>query len=96
MSRIVYLYVKSLFLQYPFMNCSNDQYNACYPSINLQPLLLRCEVITPHGISKWDIYNFRFMTINSFNNLLIGYKWSTRVNEKLLQKDISEDQWVAK
>ena len=33
---------------------------------------------------------------NLFNNLLIGYKWSTRVNEKLLQKDISEDQWVAK
>ena len=36
------------------------------------------------------------MTIDSFNNLLIGYKWSTRVNDKLLQKDISEDQWVAK
>ena len=37
-------------------------------------------------------YNFNFMIFNSFNNLLIGYKWSTRVNDKLLQKDISEDQ----
>ena len=31
------------------------------------------------------------MIFNSFNNLLIGYKWSIRVNDKLLQKDISED-----
>ena len=31
------------------------------------------------------------MIFNSFNKLLIGYKWSTRVNDKLLQKDISED-----
>ena len=31
------------------------------------------------------------MIFNSFNNLLIGYKWSTRVNDKVLQKDISED-----
>ena len=31
------------------------------------------------------------MTFNSFNNLLIGYKWSTRVNDKLLQKDKNED-----
>ena len=31
------------------------------------------------------------MMFNSFNNLLIGYKWSTRVNDKLLQKDINED-----
>ena len=31
------------------------------------------------------------MIFYSFNNLLIGYKWSTRVNDKLLQKDISED-----
>ena len=29
MSKIVYLYVKSLFLQYSFMNCSSDQYNVC-------------------------------------------------------------------
>ena len=36
--------------------------------------------------------NFNFMIFNSFNNLLIGYKLSTRVNDKLLQKDISEDQ----
>ena len=36
-------------------------------------------------------YNFNFMIFNSFNDLLIGYKWSTRVNDKLLQKDISED-----
>ena len=36
-------------------------------------------------------YNFNFMIFNSFNNLLIGYKWSTRVNDKLLQKDINED-----
>ena len=36
-------------------------------------------------------YNFNFMIFNSLNNLLIGYKWSTRVNDKLLQKDISED-----
>ena len=38
--------------------------------------------------------NFRFMTFKSFNHLLVGYNWSTRVNDKLLQKDISEDQWV--
>ena len=31
------------------------------------------------------------MTFKSFNHLLIGYKWSTRVNGKLLQKDTSED-----
>ena len=31
------------------------------------------------------------MTFNLFNNLLIGYKWSTRVNDKLLQKYINED-----
>ena len=37
-------------------------------------------------------YNFNFMMFNSFNKLLIGYKWSMRVNDKLLQKDISEDQ----
>ena len=36
-------------------------------------------------------YHFNFMIFNSFNNLLIGYKWSTRVNDKLLQKDINED-----
>ena len=36
-------------------------------------------------------YNFSFIIFNLFNNLLIGYKWSTRVNDKLLQKDISED-----
>ena len=34
------------------------------------------------------------MTFNLFNNLLIGYKWSTRVNEKLLQKDINEDHEI--
>ena len=34
--------------------------------------------------------NFNFMIFNSFNNLLIGSKWST--SEKLLQKHISEDQ----
>ena len=38
------------------------------------------------------VYNLKFMTFNSFNNLLIWYKWSTRVNDKLLQKDIIEDQ----
>ena len=37
-------------------------------------------------------YNFSFIVFNLFNNLLIGYKWSTRVNDKLLQKDIGEDQ----
>ena len=31
------------------------------------------------------------MIFNSFKNLLIGYKWSTRVNDKLLQKYTSED-----
>ena len=31
------------------------------------------------------------MAFNLFNNLLIGYKWSTRVNDKLLQKDINDD-----
>ena len=31
------------------------------------------------------------MIINSFNNLLIGYKWSKRANDKLLRKDINED-----
>ena len=37
-------------------------------------------------------YNFNFITFDLYNNLLIGYKWSTRVNDKLLQKDMSEDQ----
>ena len=37
------------------------------------------------------IYNFNFMIFNSFNNLLIGYTWSTRVTDKLLQKNINED-----
>ena len=37
-------------------------------------------------------YNFNFMIYNPFNNLLKGYKSSTRVNDKLLQKYISEDQ----
>ena len=37
-------------------------------------------------------YNFSFIIFNLVNTLLIGYKWSTRVNDKLLQKDISEDQ----
>ena len=31
------------------------------------------------------------MTFNLFNNLLTGYKRSTRVNDKLLQNDINED-----
>ena len=31
------------------------------------------------------------MTFSLFNILPIGYKWSTRVNEKLLQNDINED-----
>ena len=31
------------------------------------------------------------MTFNLFKNLLTGYKWSTRVSDKLLQKDINED-----
>ena len=30
------------------------------------------------------------MTFNLFNTSLIEYNWSTRVNDKLLQKDISE------
>ena len=36
-------------------------------------------------------FSFNFMIFNSFNNLLLWYKWTTRVNDKLLQKDISED-----
>ena len=36
-------------------------------------------------------YNFSFITFSLFNNLLIGYKCSTRVNDKLLQKDIDEE-----
>ena len=31
------------------------------------------------------------MTFNLFNNLLIGYKRSTRANDKLHKKDINED-----
>ena len=96
MSKIVYLYVKSLFLQYSFMNCSSDQFCVCQLPISLLPILIMCEVITPHVISIWNIYKFRFMIFNSFNHLLIGYTWSTWVNDKLLQKDISEEYWVVK
>ena len=51
--------------------------------------LSKPNVKLPLGM-KWR-YNLKFMIFNSFNNLLTGYKWSTRVNDKLLQKDISED-----
>ena len=37
-------------------------------------------------------YNFSFIIFNLFNNLLIEYKCSTRVSDKLLHKDISGDQ----
>ena len=51
--------------------------------------LFKPNVKLPLGM-VW-FYNFNFMIFNSFNNLLIGYKWSMRVIDKLLQKDISED-----
>ena len=56
--------------------------------VKLQKLSLpKPNVKLPLGMI-WT-YNFNFMI---FNNLLIGYKWSTRVNDKLLQKDEREDE----
>ena len=59
--------------------------------VKLQKISLsKPNVKLPLGMT-WT-YNFSFIILNLFNNLLIGYKWSTRVNDRLLQKDISEDQ----
>ena len=58
--------------------------------VKLQKISLsKPNVKLPLGMT-WT-YNFSFIILNLFNNLLIGYKWSTRVNDKLLQKDKSED-----
>ena len=70
MSKIVYLYVKSLFLYYSFMNCSSDQCCVCWLSISLLPILIMCEVITPHVISIWNIYKFWFYNIQFIQPLL--------------------------
>ena len=59
--------------------------------VKLQKLSLSKPNVKPLLGMIWT-YNFNFMILNSFNNLLLGYKWSTRVNDKLLHKDISEDQ----
>ena len=77
---------------------TNYSWTSCMTNIVIVKLqkisLSKPNVKLPLGMI-WT-YNFRFMTFNSFNHLLTGYKWSTRVNDKLLQKDISEDQWVVK
>ena len=59
--------------------------------VKLQKLSLYKPNVKPLLGMIWTC-NLNFMIMNSFNNLLIRYKWSTRVNDKLLQKDISEDQ----
>ena len=41
----------------------------------------------------WETSNFFKIKIPPCSK---RYKWSTRANDKLLQKDISEDQWVVK
>ena len=47
--------------------------------------------LLPMG-QAYEAYKFKLYDIQFIHILLIGYKWSARVNDKLLQKDISEDQ----
>ena len=73
---------------------TNYSWIACMTNIVIVKLqkisLSKPNVKLPLGMI-WT-YNFNFMIFNSFNKLPIGCKWSTRVSDKLLQKDISEDQ----
>ena len=72
---------------------TNYSWIACMTNIvivKLQKLSLYKPNVKPLLGMIWT-YNFNFIIFSSFNNLLIGYKWSTRVNDKLLQKDINED-----
>ena len=72
---------------------ANHSWIACMTNIVIVKLqkipLSKPNVKLPLGMI-WT-YNFNFMIFNSFNNSLIVYKWSTKVNDNLLQKDISED-----
>ena len=84
----------SVFIRESSLPYTNYSWIACMTKIVIvkpqKISLSKPNVKLPLGMI-WT-YNFNFMIFNSFNNLLIGYKWSTRVNDKLLQKDISEDQ----
>ena len=66
---------------------TNYSWIACMTNIVIVKLqnisLSKPNVKLPLGMI-WT-YNFNFMIFNSFNNLLIEYKWITRVNDKLLQ-----------
>ena len=72
---------------------TNYSWIACMTNIVIVKLqkisLSKPNVKIPLGMI-WT-YNFSFIIFNLFNTLLIGYKWITRVNGKLLQKDINED-----
>ena len=81
---IVYLHVKVLFLILIIHEL------LVWPILWLSSLK-RFHFLNPMWSYHYAWYDFNFMTFNLFNNLLIGYKWSTRVNDKLLPKDISED-----
>ena len=63
---------------------SNHSGIACMSNIVIVKLqkisLSKPNVKQPLGMI-WT-YNFNFMIFNSFNNLLIGYKWSTRAIPK--------------
>ena len=41
----------------------------------------------------WEFIYFFKIKLPPYSKI---YKWSTRANDKLLQKDMSEDQWVVK
>ena len=73
---------------------TNHSWIACMINIVIVKLqkisLSKPNVKLPLGMI-WT-YNSSFIIFNLFNNLLIVYEWSTRLNDKLLQKDISEDQ----
>ena len=47
---------------------------------------------TPNVKLPLGMLCFQLHEIQFIQQLVIGYKWSTRVNDKLLQKDVSEDQ----
>ena len=78
----------SVFARESSLPYSNYSWIACMTNIVIVKLqkisLSKPYVKLPLGMI-WT-YNFNFMIFNSFNDLLVGYKWSTRVNDELLQK----------
>ena len=73
---------------------TNYSWIACMTNIVIVKLqkisLSKPNVKLPLGMI-WT-YNFNFMIFNSLNNLLIGYKWSTRVND--IEKSFVDGMWM--